>query len=225
VQVYQAESLAPIEVGFKDSQVLNSEKAAVHQFPGSQQDQFSDSDEELPQFSDVEAMILDMDLDPGEDESFSAIAESKRLYKHHKRVLVRLEQAANSAMQRSLASKGAFAILYGHHLKYFIKKNEVSIGRLTQENIVDIDLGKEGRANKVSRRQATIKLKEDGVFYLENHGKRAIAVNSHNVASGQRIRLGSNCLIEIGGMRFIFEMDKRLSKKQIEPVLQARFFG
>jgi len=225
VQVYQAESLAPIEVGFKDSQVLNSEKAAVHQFPGSQQDQFSDSDEELPQFSDVEAMILDMDLDPGEDESFSAIAESKRLYKHHKRVLVRLEQAANSAMQRSLATKGAFAILYGHHLKYFIKKNEVSIGRLTQENIVDIDLGKEGRANKVSRRQATIKLKEDGVFYLENHGKRAIAVNSHNVASGQRIRLGSNCLIEIGGMRFIFEMDKRLAKKQIEPIPQARFCG
>lgn len=223
-QVCQAESLAPIEVGFKDSQVMNSEEAAVHQFPGSQQDQFSDSDEELPQFSDVEAMILDMDLDPGEDESFSAIAESKRLYKHHKRVLIRLEQAANSAMQRSLASKGAFAILYGHHLKYFIKKNEVSIGRLTQENIVDIDLGKEGRANKVSRRQATIKLK-DGVFYIENQGKRTIAVNSHNIASGRRIRLGSNCLIEIGGMRFIFEMDKRLAKKQIEPILQARFCG
>jgi len=128
-------------------------------------------------------------------------------------------------MQRSLASKGAFAILYGHHLKYFIKKNEVSIGRETLENIVDIDLSKEGRANKVSRRQAAIKLKEDGLFYLENYGKRVISVNSHNIASGQRIRLSSNCLIEIGGMRFIFEMDKRLTKKQFESIPQAGFCG
>jgi len=225
LQICQAQSLPPIEVGLKDSQVMNSEEAAAHQFPGNQEVHFSDSDEELPHFSDVEAMILDMDLDPGEDESFSAIAESKRLYKHHKRVLVRLEHSANSAMQRSLVSKGAFAILYGRHLRYFIRKNEVSIGRATQENIVDIDLGKESRANKVSRRQAMIKMKEGGVFYLENHGKRPIAVNSRVIASGQHIRLGSNRLIEIGGMRFIFEMDKRLSKKQIEPVLQARFFG
>lgn len=225
VQVYQDESLALVEVGFKDSQILNSEETAVHPLPGSQQDQFSDSDEELPQFSDVEAMILDMDLDPGEDESFSAIAESKRLYKHHKRALVRLEQAANSAMQRSLASKGAFAVLYGRHLKYFIKKNEVSIGRETLENIVDIDLTRKDRPNKVSRRQATIKLKEDGLFYLENYGKRVISVNSHNIASGQRIRLSSNCLIEIGGMRFIFEMDKRLANKQFEPIPQGRFCG
>lgn len=224
-QVYQDESLALIDVGYKDSQILYSEEAAVHPFPGSQHDQFSDSEEELPQFSDVEAMILDMDLDPGEDESFSAVAESNRLYKHHKRALVRLEQAANSAMQRSLASKGAFAILYGRHLKYFIKKNEVSIGRETLENIVDIDLSKEGRANKVSRRQAAIKLKEDGLFYLENYGKHVISVNSHNIASGQCIRLSSNCLIEIGGMRFIFEMDKRLTKKQFESIPQARFCG
>ena len=27
------------------------------------------------------------------------------------------------------------------------------MGRMTQDNIVDIDLGKEGRANKVSRQQ------------------------------------------------------------------------
>lgn len=225
VQICQAEPLAPIEAGLQDSQVINSEEAAAHQFPGNLEVQISDSDEDLPHFSDVEAMILDMDLDPGEDESFSAIAESKRLYKHHKRVLVRLEYSANSAMQRSLVSKGAFAILYGRHLKYFIRKNEVSIGRATQENIVDIDLGKESRANKVSRRQAMIRMKEGGVFYLENHGKHPIAVNSRVIASGQRIRLGSNRLIEICGMRFIFEIDKRLAKKQVEPILQAKFLG
>lgn len=95
----------------------------------------------------------------------------------------------------------------------------------TLENIVDIDLTRKDRPNKVSRRQATIKLKEDGLFYLENYGKRVISVNSHNIASGQRIRLSSNCLIEIGGMRFIFEMDKRLANKQFEPIPQGRFCG
>lgn len=29
----------------------------------------------------------------------------------------------------------------------------MSMGRMTQDNLVDIDLGKEGRANKVSRQQ------------------------------------------------------------------------
>lgn len=30
---------------------------------------------------------------------------------------------------------------------------QVVMGRMTQDNVVDIDLGKEGRANKVSRQQ------------------------------------------------------------------------
>eukprot|EP01018_Ginkgo_biloba_P034961 Gb_29975 [translate_table: standard] len=226
MQVSQFECVAPIEVGLKDSQEISSEEAAVNQFPGNQEDQLSDSEGELPHFSDVEAMILDMDLDPGDDEYFSARAESKHMYRRHKKAILRLEQTANSAMQRSLASKGAFAILYGRHLRYFMRKNEVSMGRVTQDNTVDIDLGKEGRANKVSRRQATITLKEDGVFYLENRGRRAIAVNSNEITNRQSIRLSSNCLIEVGGMKFIFEMNKNLVKRQIEQIMQqARYHG
>lgn len=30
------------------------------------------------------------------------------------------------------------------------------MGRMTQDNIVDIDLGKEGRANKISRQQVQV---------------------------------------------------------------------
>ncbi|KAH9302932.1 hypothetical protein KI387_014515, partial [Taxus chinensis] len=196
MQFSQAASVTPIGVGLDDFQAMSCEEAAVNQFPGNQEDESSDSDEELPNFSDVEAMILDMDMDPGDDEILSARAEFKHMYKQHRKVIIRLEQTANSAMQRSLASNGAYAILYGLHLRYFIRKKEVTIGRVTQENIVDIDLGKEGRANKVSRRQATIKLKEDGLFYLENHGRRTISVNSRDIKSGQWIRLGSNYLIE-----------------------------
>ena len=62
-------------------------------------------------------------------------------------------------------------------------------------------------------------MKEGGVFYLENHDKHPIVVKSRAVASGQQIHLGSNHLIEIDGMRFICKMDKRLTKKQVEPIL------
>ncbi|BBM97532.1 microspherule protein 1 [Marchantia polymorpha subsp. ruderalis] len=173
-----------------------------------------DSDEEMVRFSDIEAMILDMDLDA--DDEFSARAESRRTYRRHGRAFVRLEQAASAAMQRSLNVHGALAVLYGRHFKYYITQTEVMMGRATSDNAVDIDLGKEGRANKVSRQQANIKLKDDGVFYLRNLGRRGLTVNNKAVETGQRAILGSSCLIEVGGMRFIFEINRKLVKEYIE---------
>ncbi|KAG0623118.1 hypothetical protein M758_3G149800 [Ceratodon purpureus] len=167
-------------------------------------------------FSDVETMIMNMDLDPGVDDEFSALEESRRMYRRQRRMLVRLEQNFSSAMQRSLTKRKALAILYGRHLIYYMTKTEVVMGRTTQDNIVDIDLGKEGRANKVSRKQASLKLKEDGVFYLRNLGRRSLTVNNIAVDIDQRAILGSNCLIEVGGMCFIFEINKKLVKQQIE---------
>lgn len=38
---------------------------------------------------------------------------------------MRLEQGAHSYMQRTIASHGAFAILYGRYSKHYIKKPEV----------------------------------------------------------------------------------------------------
>jgi len=42
-----------------------------------------------------------------------------------KRTIIRLEQAAHSYMQRAIASRGAFAVLYGRYSKHYIKKPEV----------------------------------------------------------------------------------------------------
>lgn len=39
---------------------------------------------------------------------------------------MRLEQGAQSYAERSVASHGAFAILYGRRLKHYIKKPEVT---------------------------------------------------------------------------------------------------
>lgn len=52
-------------------------------------------------------------------------------YQHEetKRTIIRLEQCARSSMQRAIASQGALAILYGRHLKQYIKKTEVLFPR------------------------------------------------------------------------------------------------
>lgn len=48
-------------------------------------------------------------------------------YQHEdaKRTIIRLEQSADSYRHRRIASHGAFAMLYGRHLKHYIKKPEV----------------------------------------------------------------------------------------------------
>ncbi|KAK1357990.1 hypothetical protein POM88_051246 [Heracleum sosnowskyi] len=52
-----------------------------------------------------------------------------------------------------MSSHGALTFLYGRHLKHYIEKPEVLLGRSADDVDVDIDLRKEGQANKISRRQ------------------------------------------------------------------------
>ncbi|XP_010539038.1 PREDICTED: uncharacterized protein LOC104813188 isoform X2 [Tarenaya hassleriana] len=165
------------------------------------------SDEELPNYSDIEAMILDMDLDPGDQDMFE-LEVSKYQNEETKRAIIRLEQAAYSYMQRAIASHGAFAILYGRRSKHYIKKPEVLLGRSTEDLVVDIDLGREKRGSKISRRQAIIRLGEDGSFHMKNLGKYPVSINEKEVDPGQSLILKSDCLIEIRGMPFIFETNQ-----------------
>lgn len=43
----------------------------------------------------------------------------------NKKTLIRLEQGFHSSINRAIVRHGAFAILYGMHLKYYIKTPEV----------------------------------------------------------------------------------------------------
>ncbi|PON99526.1 Serine/threonine protein kinase [Trema orientale] len=164
---------------------------------------------DIPCFSDIENMILEMDLSPDDEDSY--ISKEVLRYQHEdaKRKIMRLEQCARSSMQRAIASKGAFAVLYGRHLKQYIKKPEVILGRATEDNEVDIDLGQEGRANKISRRQALIKMEGDGSFFLTNIAKSSVFLNGKEITTGQRLCLNSSSLIEIRGMSFVFEMNHK----------------
>ncbi|RVW50373.1 hypothetical protein CK203_086399 [Vitis vinifera] len=86
----------------------------------------------------------------------------------------------------------------------------VLLGRATEDVTVDIDLGREGCANKISRRQvsfsrstfqlvrhAIIKMERGGSFSLKNLGKRAILMNGKDVAPGESVSLTCGCLIEV----------------------------
>ncbi|KAJ9703628.1 hypothetical protein PVL29_005092 [Vitis rotundifolia] len=113
----------------------------------------SESNDDVPYFSDIEAMILEMDLCPEDQDSYIGSEVSRYQHEDARKVIIRLEQCAQSSMQRAIGSQCALAIFYGRHLKHYIKKAEVILGRATNEIDVDIDLSKEGRANKISRRQ------------------------------------------------------------------------
>ncbi|KAG2325758.1 hypothetical protein Bca4012_040239 [Brassica carinata] len=174
-----------------------------------------ESEEELPNYSDIEAMILDVDLDPDDQDNFD-LEVSKYQSQDMKRTIIRLEQAAYSYMQRAIASRGALAVLYGRYSKHYIKKPEVLVGRSTEDLAVDIDLGREKRGSKISRRQAIIRLGDDGSFHIKNLGKYSISVNEKEVDPGQSLILKSDCLLEIRGMPFIFETNQRRMKEYLK---------
>ncbi|XP_078440806.1 forkhead-associated (FHA) domain-containing protein [Wolffia australiana] len=167
----------------------------------------SDSDDEVPHFSDVESLILDMDLAFSDHESSRFTREVSRYqFLESKKTLMRLEKSARSNLQRSIASRGALAVLYGRRLRHYIRKPEVSLGRATEDIHVDIDLKREGPANKISRRQAMMKMDEQGGFHLKNTGKFPILISGMELAPGKQVGLNSGSLIEIRGMKFVFEV-------------------
>ncbi|XP_052196719.1 uncharacterized protein LOC127804046 isoform X2 [Diospyros lotus] len=175
-----------------------------------------ESNDDVPYFSDIEAMILEMDLCSYDDDTYFSRRVSRYQHDDSKRKIVRLEQSARSSLQRTIASQGALAILYGRQSKHFIRKTEVILGRSTEEIDVDIDLSKEGRGNKISRRQAIVKMEDDGSFFLKNLGKSSISLNGRTVGTGQLMGLTSCCLIEIRGTSLVFEINHKSVRRYLD---------
>ncbi|KAF2565742.1 hypothetical protein F2Q68_00026402, partial [Brassica cretica] len=206
-EVAQANDAAVVLIEIPDPELeMTQTEAGDHDF---------ESDEDLPNYSDIEAMILDMDLDPDDQDNFD-LEVSKYQSQDMKRTIIRLEQAAYSYMQRAIASRGALAVLYGRYSKHYIKKPEVLVGRSTEDLAVDIDLGREKRGSKISRRQAIIRLGDDGSFHIKNLGKYSISVNEKEVEPGQSLILKSDCLLEIRGMPFVFETNQSRMKEYMK---------
>lgn len=99
----------------------------------------------------------------------------------------------------------AVAVLRGRMMRYIITSNEVTFGRATPENSVDIDLSAEGPSNKISRRQGTIRKLENGDFEIYNEGKLPLFINGKSVTRGNKSKIRNDSVIQISTMSFVFE--------------------
>ena len=63
----------------------------------------------------------------------------------------------------------------------------------SQQCPVDIDVAQAGHATRVSRRQAVIKLRSDGMFYITNIGKNPFWINGK---VGDRV-LASQVVVDV----------------------------
>lgn len=71
------------------------------------------------------------------------------------------------------------------------------MGRSTRDHTIDVDLTLEGPAAKVSRKQATIRLRNTGDFFMSSEGKRPIFVDGRPVLQGNKVKLNHNSVIEV----------------------------
>lgn len=96
------------------------------------------------------------------------------------------------------------AVIRGRLVRYLMRSKEITLGRSTKDNQIDVDLSLEGPAWKISRRQGMIRLWNTGEFYITNEGKRPIYVDAQPVLPGSKQLLHNNSVIEITCLRFIF---------------------
>lgn len=89
------------------------------------------------------------------------------------------------------------AVLRGRLVRYLMRSREISFGRTTKDQAVDVDLSLEGPAHKASRRQGTIKLRSNGDFFIVNEGKRPLFIDGAPLLQGNKGRLGNNAVIEV----------------------------
>ena len=79
----------------------------------------------------------------------------------------------------------------------FLPEFQITLGRATKDNQIDVDLSLEGPAWKISRRQGVIKLRNSGDFFIANEGKRPIYIDGKPVLAGNKQKLYNNSVVEV----------------------------
>lgn len=89
------------------------------------------------------------------------------------------------------------AVLRGRLVRFLMRSREISIGRKSKQEPIDVDLTLEGPAFKISRRQATLKLRSNGDFFIANEGKRPLYIDGMPLLRGNKGKLNNNCTLEV----------------------------
>jgi len=168
-------------------------------------------------FSDAEDMINDDDLRDPKDEALehelSVIdRRQKREIRHLEQELPKWQVLVDSVTGISPPDfdNQTLAVLRGRLVRYLMRSKEITLGRSTKDNPIDVDLSLEGPAWKISRRQGIIKLKDTGEFYVVNEGKRPIYIDGKPILAGNKQKLNNNSVVEISCLRFIFLINQEL---------------
>ncbi|XP_033209186.1 microspherule protein 1 [Belonocnema kinseyi] len=173
--------------------------------------------EHVLSFSDAEDMINDSELTDQKDEMIdNEMAMADRKNKKEIRVLEN-ELGRWQVLVDNVTGVNppdfdnqTLAILRGRLVRYLMRSREITVGRSTKDHNVDVDLTLEGPAWKISRRQGTIRLRNNGDFFISSEGKRPIFVDSRPILAGNKMKLNHNSVVEIAGLRFIFLINQEL---------------
>jgi len=168
-------------------------------------------------FSELEESINDSELFGPSDE---ALEEELFLNDRREKKEIRVLEAELSRWQVMVDTVSGIApqefdnhtlaVLKGRLVRYLMRSRQITIGRTTKDFSVDVDLTLEGPAWKVSRQQGTIRLRNNGDFFVLNEGKRPIYVDGRPILTGNKYRLNDNSIVEIAGLRFIFLINMEL---------------
>ncbi|XP_075969990.1 microspherule protein Rcd5 isoform X2 [Anticarsia gemmatalis] len=167
-------------------------------------------------FSDAEDTLNDSELTDYKEEGLETEMQiADRIDKKDLRLLetsLTRWQVLVSSVAGSSADldKNTLAVLRGRLVRYLMRSREIAVGRSTRDHAIDVDLTLEGPAAKVSRKQATIRLRNGGDFFMSSEGKRPIFVDGRPVLPGNKVKLNHNSIIEIAGLRFIFLVNQEL---------------
>ncbi|XP_041036292.1 microspherule protein 1 isoform X2 [Carcharodon carcharias] len=168
-------------------------------------------------FSDAEDMIDDSKLketrdDVLEHELTLADRRQKREIRQLEQELPKWQVLVDSVTGISSPDfdNQTLAVLRGRMVRYLMRSREITLGRATKDNQIDVDLSLEGPAWKISRRQGIIKLKNNGDFFIANEGRRPIYIDGRPVLNGNKWKLNNNSVVEIAGLRFVFLINQDL---------------
>jgi microspherule protein 1 len=176
-----------------------------------------DSHQHILNFHDGEEQVVDNDLvDPVDGMLNHELAvvdrqakrEIRRLENEVSKWQLAVEQVTGQATPEF--DSQTLAVLRGRLVRYLMRSREISVGRATKDQTVDVDLTLEGPATKVSRRQAIIKLRNSGEFHIANEGSRPLLVNGKPVLTGEKSRLSNNTVVEFCNLRFVFLINTEL---------------
>uniref|UniRef100_A0A914I9D8 FHA domain-containing protein n=1 Tax=Globodera rostochiensis TaxID=31243 RepID=A0A914I9D8_GLORO len=118
-------------------------------------------------------------------------------------------------------SPNSMGILFGKTTTYDIRDDKVLIGRSTGNHAVPVDLTLDGPTARVSRKQAFLKMTDNGECTIRNLGRRPIYVNGLPLLENEATILPQNSTIEIAKMKLKFMKNENYQRE----VQQNRAFG